>query len=67
MLSNYFRHKLEKNHHLKSIKKYGEDYILTFKPTHTVNGVTKDVEIGHYLVMHEKPFQYLSFNDKFCT
>ena len=52
-----FRHSYAKNRHLKSIKKHQDYYILKFQPTETVDGVTKDVELGHYLVSFTKYLQ----------
>ena len=51
---------LKKNHHLKSIMKHEGKYVLTFQPTETVNGVTRDITVGHYLVMSA---YYTELND----
>ena len=49
---NSFRHALKKNHHLKSIRKHEDKYILTFQPTQTVSGATEEIKPGHPLVIY---------------
>lgn len=43
------KHALKKNHHLKSIRKHEDKYILTFQPTQTVSGATEEIKPGHPL------------------